>query len=82
MANTSSRRSFVKQASVLVAGARLAPWLRLVAAADLEPVTANTATGKVRGEVVDGIKVFKGIPYGAPTSGKNRFLPPVKPIVN
>src|SRR6516162_3505771 len=79
MAYISSRRGFLKQASVLVAGARLTPWLRLVAAADLEPVTANTATGKVRGEVVDGIKVFKGIPYGAPTSGKNRFLPPVKP---
>ena len=75
----SSRRSFVKQASVLVAGARLAPWLRLVAAADLETVVANTATGKVRGQIVDGIRVFKGIPYGAPTGGKNRFMPPAKP---
>jgi para-nitrobenzyl esterase len=79
MASISSRRSFVKQASALIAGARLAPWLRLVAAADLETVIANTATGKVRGEVIGGIKVFKGIPYGAPTSGKNRFMPPVKP---
>ena len=33
----------------------------------------------MRGTCIDGIKVFKGIPYGAPTSGKNRFMPPVKP---
>ena len=79
MASISSRRGFLKQASVLVAGARLTPWLRPVAAADLATVIATTATGKVRGEVVDGIKVFKGIPYGAPTSGKNRFMPPLKP---
>jgi para-nitrobenzyl esterase len=29
--------------------------------------------------VIETINVFKGIPYGAATSGKNRFMPPVKP---
>ena len=47
--------------------------------AALETTIAETSAGKVRGVVVDGIKVFKGIPYGATTSGKNRFMPPVKP---
>ena len=39
----------------------------------------DTANGKVRGAVVDGINVFKGLTYGASTSGPNRFMPPQKP---
>ncbi len=40
---------------------------------------ANTEYGKVRGFVLRGIPTFLGIPYGADTSGKNRFMPPQKP---
>jgi len=40
---------------------------------------AKTEHGKVRGFVLRGINQFLGIPYGADTSGKNRFMPPVKP---
>src|SRR5499433_4280351 len=39
----------------------------------------ETASGKVQGIVTAGIKEFKGIPYGGPTGGKNRFMPPKKP---
>jgi len=39
----------------------------------------ETAAGKVRGTTTNGIHIFKGIPYGAPTSEKNRFMPPAKP---
>lgn len=40
---------------------------------------ANTQYGKVRGFQLRGIHNFLGIPYGADTSGKNRFMPPQKP---
>ncbi|HKV55732.1 MAG TPA: carboxylesterase family protein, partial [Candidatus Binataceae bacterium] len=39
----------------------------------------DTASGKIRGIAIDGIKVFKGIPYGAPVEGAQRFAPPLKP---
>jgi para-nitrobenzyl esterase len=39
----------------------------------------ETADGKVRGATDDGIHSFKGIAYGAPTGGENRFMPPREP---
>ncbi|MCU4163466.1 carboxylesterase/lipase family protein [Carboxylicivirga caseinilyticus] len=40
---------------------------------------AQTQYGKVQGFILRGIFQFRGIPYGADTSGKNRFMPPQKP---
>jgi para-nitrobenzyl esterase len=40
---------------------------------------ADTQYGKVRGYRLRGIYYFLGIPYGADTSGANRFMPPQKP---
>jgi para-nitrobenzyl esterase len=38
----------------------------------------ETDSGKVFGFVRNGIYTFKGMPYGASTAGKNRFMPPQK----
>ena len=73
----SSRRDFLKYISALsVSGAVLLPDLR---AQDTKFAVAETAFGKIRGVDNNGIKVFKGIPYGADTSGANRFMPPAEP---
>jgi para-nitrobenzyl esterase len=39
----------------------------------------ETNSGKVRGFIRNDIYTFKGMPYGATTEGKNRFMPPSKP---
>ncbi len=70
-----SRREFIVQTSLvafLSTGPIRSSWPQARA-------EAETAFGRVRGTEVRGIKVFKGIPYGASTSGKNRFMPPADP---
>lgn len=43
-----------------------------------EPIV-ETAQGRVRGRLVDGVSVFKGLNYGASTTGPNRFMSPRPP---
>ena len=45
-----------------------------------EAVIADTTYGKLSGLRDEGVCVFKGIPYGAPTGGTNRFRPPARPL--
>src|SRR5262245_4017708 len=76
--NGYSRREFVSAG--LAAGAGLTTGLLIPRAALAStPPVAKTASGKVRGAVIDGVFVFKGVPYGASTAGANRFMPPQPP---
>jgi para-nitrobenzyl esterase len=45
------------------------------ALANGEAPVAKTQAGQVRGALVDGVNVFKGVRYGATTEGR-RFMPP------
>ena len=42
------------------------------------PSVARTASGNLRGEVVDGVAQFRGVPFAEPPVGPLRFRPPVK----
>jgi len=69
---TFSRREFLYIAGAGALGARS------VFGADTY-VIADTTSGKVRGVEIEGIKMFKGVPYGGNTAGRNRFMPPTPP---
>jgi len=77
--NPCTRRSFVECIGAALVSA--APFIARPALAqkNVAGPVVETHYGKVRGTVHNGIHSFKGIPYGASTAGKNRFMPPVKP---
>jgi len=79
MARIPSRRTFVRNTAAWLAVAHATQWIG-DAAAEGVGVIAPTSSGRVRGAINSGINVFKGIPYGGPTNGRNRFMPPVKPL--
>jgi len=78
-----NRRGFLETGAMATAGLALGGAAARVAAQDQRLVTigatAATQAGRVRGLIKDGVHQFWSVPYGAPTSGANRFMPPRKP---
>jgi para-nitrobenzyl esterase len=70
--------SRISRRTVLAAGLTL-PLAGCLSSKDSASPIVELASGKVRGRVSNGVYAFKGIPYGAPTSGANRFRPAQPP---
>jgi para-nitrobenzyl esterase len=49
------------------------------ASAKYETPIVETASGKLRGVIQQGVHTFRGVPYGASTAESNRFMVPRKP---
>jgi para-nitrobenzyl esterase len=81
MSSKITRRTFMGSAAA--AGVTVLIPGRWAAAQDARGTSmtapVQTASGRVRGLIRNGINQFWGIPYGASTEGANRFMPPVKP---
>ena len=77
------RRQFLSNVAYAAGGVTAAcsiGGLSSIAAWAVNYPVVETASGKVRGFLNDGIYTFRGIRYGASTAGKNRFMPPRKPV--
>ncbi len=84
MKNKMNRRSFVGGAALGATGILGGAFHNAMAAgakdSSAQGPVANTTSGKIRGVVQENkVNAFRGVPYGAPTGGENRFMPPVKP---
>jgi para-nitrobenzyl esterase len=76
-----NRRSFLEAGAMAAAGVCIGvpgAWAQETRLTTIGG-TALTRYGRVRGLLKDGVHQFWSVPYGAPTGGANRFMPPRAP---
>src|ERR1700675_4561417 len=78
MKSNMDRRAFLAGGSELFGGP-LTRGFSAPARSDFNGPVSETPLGKIRGTYQDKINAFKGVPYGASTTGAARFMPPSKP---
>jgi len=79
-----SRRRFLSCSLALLYSSSLLYAPRRIAAGENSQArvtfpVVDTTSGKIRGRSHDGLATYLGVPYGAPTGGAGRFLPPGRP---
>jgi para-nitrobenzyl esterase len=88
-----NRREFLQKIGIGTAGIAAVPFVANATSSHAENMAdgeqflqigddiavAETSFGKIRGYRLNGVYTFLGVPYGANTAGKNRFMPPQKP---
>lgn len=75
---TIKRRQFLSQLSLATAAFAIPNYVFSIFARPEEFVEAETTSGKIKGARVNGVNIFKGVPYAGKTSGDRRFLRPGK----
>ncbi|MDI1321861.1 MAG: carboxylesterase family protein [Algoriphagus sp.] len=71
-----SRRDFIAKVSLATAFTTIPHFAFPFVRRAEEFVTSDTRSGKIRGQRIEGVNIFKGVPYAGKISGERRFRRP------